>query len=298
MKPFVKWAGGKRQLLPELYRLLPQELLTMDEITYIEPFVGGGAMLFFMIETFPNIKRVVANDINQDLINTYVVVRDHVGDLVARLSSLQYCYYKQTDRQSELYYELRNRYNDKTITSITERAALFIFLNHTCFNGLYRVNSKGEFNVPFGRYKKPNICDAETLRADSVALQGVEFICGDFTQTEHYASPNTFYYLDPPYRPLNSTSAFTAYSANGFSDADHLRLRNFCQHLRTKRAMLMQSNSDAKAKNEEDWDFNTIYESFYIERILASRAINSNGQRRGKLHEIVVRNYNQTLLHP
>lgn len=227
-RPFVKWVGGKTQLLDDIKKTLPRDLSRRNEMTYVEPFVGGGAVLFWILQEYPNITRAVINDINAELICTYRVIKYDVENLILELSRLQneYLPLNEVDRK-KYFLAQRERFNDRE-TSEVEIAALFIFLNRTCFNGLYRVNSKGKFNVPHGRYANPKICDKETLRADSAVLQRVEILCGDFAQTSKYAHDNVLFYFDPPYRPLTDTSAFTSYAKEGFDDAEQIRLRDFC----------------------------------------------------------------------
>ena len=227
-RPFVKWVGGKTQLLDDIKKTLPRDLSRRNEMTYVEPFVGGGAVLFWILQEYPNITRAVINDINAELICTYRVIKYDVENLILELSLLQneYLPLNEVDRK-KYFLAQRERFNERD-TSEVEIAALFIFLNRTCFNGLYRVNSKGKFNVPHGRYANPKICDKETLRADSAVLQRVEILCGDFAQTSKYAHDNVLFYFDPPYRPLTDTSAFTSYAKEGFDDDEQIRLRDFC----------------------------------------------------------------------
>ena len=235
-RPFIKWAGGKTQLLDEVHKSLPRDFARRENLTYVEPFVGGGAVLFKLLWEYPNIKRAVINDINQDLINTYRVIKEELEALIDELSKIQAEYLQMGENERKEYF-LTNRalFNSKRSSKV-KAAALFIFLNRTCFNGLYRVNSKGEFNVPHGRYKNPRICDADNLRAVSAVLQKVEILCGDFAKTERYAGPDTLYYLDPPYKPITETSSFTSYTKSGFDDADQIRLRDFCNRITKKKA--------------------------------------------------------------
>lgn len=196
-KPFVKWAGGKTQLLEEIRKSRPSDMLSRNELTYVEPFVGGGAVLFWILQTYPNIKRAIINDINTELICTYRIIQSNVEDLIKHLTTIQNQYISLNSNQRKEYFlEKRKLFNSKKCSNI-ETAALFIFLNRTCFNGLYRVNSKGEFNVPHGKYTNPKICDKDNLMAVSRLLQRVEILCGDFEQTEKYAGDNSIFYLDP-----------------------------------------------------------------------------------------------------
>ena len=251
-KPFVKWVGGKTQLLEDIGKSLPCDIVKEESLTYVEPFVGGGAVLFWMLKRYSNVKKAVINDINAELICTYRVIRDRVDDLVLSLRKMQDEYIPLTaEDRKNFFLSRRALFNTKETTDI-ETAALFIFLNRTCFNGLYRVNSKGDFNVPHGRYANPRICDENTLRADSLLLQKVEILCGDFAETGRYAGENVIYYIDPPYRPLTDTASFTAYSKNGFDDREQTRLRNFCNEIAERDAMFIASNSDPQNIDNDD----------------------------------------------
>ncbi|MBO5062830.1 MAG: DNA adenine methylase [Prevotella sp.] len=289
-KPFIKWVGGKTQLLDDIKKSLPHNFSQRDGVTYVEPFVGGGAVLFWILQEYPNITRAIINDINTELICTYRVVKYDVESLIIELTQLQ-TEYLQLDAVARKKYFLvqRERFNGDNKTDI-ETAALFIFLNRTCFNGLYRVNSKGKFNVPHGRYSNPKICDVETLRADSAILQRVEIMCGDFAQTGKYASDNVLYYFDPPYRPLTETSAFTSYSKDGFDDAEQMRLRDFCSQITTRKSLFVASNSDPQNVDNGDDFFDHLYENFSIKRVSAARMINSRGNGRGAISEIMISN--------
>lgn len=289
-KPFIKWVGGKTQLLDDIKKSLPHNFSQRDGVTYVEPFVGGGAVLFWILQEYPNITRAIINDINTELICTYRVVKYDVESLIIELTQLQ-TEYLQLDAVARKKYFLvqRERFNGDNKTDI-ETAALFIFLNRTCFNGLYRVNSKGKFNVPHGRYSNPKICDVETLRADSAILQRVEIMCGDFAQTGKYAGDNVLYYFDPPYRPLTETSAFTSYSKDGFDDAEQMRLRDFCSQITTRKSLFVASNSDPQNVDNGDDFFDHLYENFSIKRVSAARMINSRGNGRGAISEIMISN--------
>jgi DNA adenine methylase len=294
-KPFIKWVGGKGQLIEQLESLLPVNFEKEKEVTYIEPFVGGGAMLFYMLQNFPNITHAVINDINPDLVCCYKTVRDNVEDLIPSLSEIQKRYYEFSDMElkREMYMQVRDRYNTKNLDPI-ENTTLFFFLNRTCFNGLYRVNKRGFFNVPCGRYLQPQICDEETLRADSKLLQKVEILCGDFEQTIEYAKGKTLFYFDPPYRPLSDTSSFNDYTKEAFNDDSQIRLKSFCDKVSQSGYQFMLSNSDCKGKNELDNFFDALYADYEIERVWASRNVNANGAKRGKIKEILVHNYLET----
>lgn len=291
-KPFLKWAGGKTQLLPTIDSFLPETFGGKEEITYIEPFVGGGAMLFYLLQKYPNIKRAVINDINPHLINTYSVIRDEPYSLIDALYELHDNFMRlgNYDSQKELYLTIRSRFNQTPLTNI-EEAAYMIFLNRTCFNGLYRENSKGAFNVPFGRYSNPKICDEELILADSELLQKVEILNGDFSHTAAHIQGYSFFYLDPPYRPLDATSSFNSYVKESFDDNEQIRLKNFYSELSVDGCHAMLSNSDCRARNTEDDFFDKLYENFFIERVYAKRCINSNPSKRGLLTELLIRNY-------
>lgn len=291
-KPFLKWAGGKTQLLSTIDSFLPSTFRCEDDATYIEPFVGGGAMLFHMLQKYPNIKRAVINDINPRLIKTYSVIRDEPYSLIGVLTDLQNQFkaLENYDKQKELYLDIRARFNQQTISGI-EEAAYMIFLNRTCFNGLYRENSKGGFNVPFGRYSNPTICDEELILADSALLQKVELLNGDYSHTAEYIQGYTFFYFDPPYRPLDATSSFNSYVKESFGDNEQIRLKNFYSDLSAGGCYAMLSNSDCKGRNAEDDFFDKLYEEFFIERVYAKRSINANAAKRGTLTELLIRNY-------
>lgn len=295
-RPFLKWAGGKRQLIPQLNELLPHELYDND-FTYIEPFVGGGAMLFFMLHKFPNIKKVIINDINKKLTDAYKIIKDDVEGLVLMLTNIENEYHKLKveDSKKEFYLKQRERFNEANL-DLLEMTALLIFLNRTCFNGLYRENSKGEFNVPFGRYVNPTICNAEILYADSKLLNKckIEILTGDFSNTATFVEEGnlSFFYFDPPYRPLSATSSFNSFVKENFNDDSQRKLSNFCRHLALKENVLwMLSNSDCSAKNPKDTFFEDLYKGFDIQRVIASRAVNANASKRGKLTELLIRNY-------
>ena len=294
-KPFLKWAGGKGQLLTQLDQYLPVEL-DGREFTYIEPFVGGGAMLFHMLQKFPRITKVVINDINPHLVTAYRVIKDSPKELIERLAALEHYYIALKDEEAKKAFFLgaREIFNEDKLDAI-DRTKYLIFLNRTCFNGLYRVNSKGKFNVPFGRYLNPIICNKETIMADSIALNRVDItiLNGDFEHTLDFIGDGfNFFYFDPPYRPLNATSSFNSYSKEEFNDDEQIRLRDFCALLNKRLGIRwMLSNADCSAKNPEDTFFEDIYRNFYICRVYASRAINANPSKRGKLTELLISNY-------
>lgn len=291
-KPFLKWAGGKTQLINEIKQRLPKDF-EKSTYTYIEPFIGSGAILFWMISNYPNIEKAVINDINYDLINTYKVVSTHPDELISVLSIMQSEYHSldtQQDRKKKYYYNKRDSYNLRNSDNITQ-AALFIFLNRTCFNGLYRVNKSNEFNVPMGSYKKPTICDEKNLLAVSKVLQKVEILNGDYERTLEHAGENSFFYFDPPYKPLNTTSSFNSYAKDEFNDQQQVRLRDFCSKIDSMGYQWMLSNSDVKGVDENNPFFDELYAEFNIERVKATRRINSKAEKRGELNELLITNY-------
>lgn len=293
-KPFLKWAGGKTQLINDIEKALPKDIFS-DKFTYIEPFVGSGAVLFWMLNNFPNLQKAVINDINKDLINTYKTIADKPKELISILQTLQNEFHElegKEEGKKEYYYSKRAIYN-KRKEEQSVQAALFIFLNRTCFNGLYRVNRKNEFNVPMGSYKRPTICDKENILAVSQALQKVEILCGDFEETLNYADEKTLFYFDPPYKPLSETSSFNSYAMYEFNDAEQIRLRDFCHKLNTLGHTWILSNSDVKGKDENDNFFYDLYSNFNIQRVNARRSINANPEKRGALKELLITNQNK-----
>lgn len=292
VKPFVKWAGGKGQLLAEIAKYYPFDSKKITR--YVEPFVGGGAVLFDILNKY-KLEYVCLNDINTDLINTYSTVRDNIDELIERLIDIQGEYLSlDSDNRKRFYYDKRERYNMLKTGSICdncEKAALLIFLNKTCFNGLYRVNQKGLFNVPAGAYKNPLICDEKNLRSIAMLLQNTEIVCGDYGALEDKIDKNTFVYIDPPYRPLSNTSSFTAYTANAFGDDEQIRLAKFVEAITAKGALVLESNSDPKNYDEDDAFFDIIYTNYSIQRVDATRMINSKSSGRGKIKELLISNF-------
>ena len=285
-KPFLKWAGGKTQLLPEVESRLPESIKTGEIETYVEPFVGGGAVFFHIAQKYESIKHFYLFDINEDLVNCYNTIKSDADSLVEKLKTLEKKFYaRKRPQQKDYYYQLRDEFNSDRST------AKLIFLNKTCYNGLYRVNSKGEFNVPFGDYKKPTICSEDNLRAVSGILQSAEIICGDFEISKEYITKKTFIYIDPPYRPLSATASFTSYSKDSFSEQDQIRLAEFCKQTHSKGAKFLLSNSDPKNEDPEDHFFEDKYKGFVIDTVKANRAINCKATGRGKIHELIVSNY-------
>lgn len=298
-KPFLKWAGGKTQLLEEFTKRIPKELSEGKLPVFIEPFIGGGAVFFHFNSLF-EFDECHIFDINEELILAYTVVRNNVEDLIDNLGDIEKDFFSKDDSgRKEFYYNLRDEFNrQKSAINFRQfekawinRAAYLIFLNKTCFNGLYRVNNQGEFNVPFGKYKNPKILNTDLLRLDSETLQNTTIHLGDFTDSYRYVSDDSFVYFDPPYRPLNETSSFTQYSKNGFNDSEQERLASFFEQCDRKHAKLMLSNSDPKNVDPNDDFFDILYEKYHITRVPAKRMINCDGTKRGEIREIIVTNY-------
>lgn len=290
-KPFLKWAGGKTQLINDIKKVLPKEF-TKYKFNYIEPFVGSGAVLFWMLNNFPKIEKAIINDINADLTNTYKVISHSPFELISILNQFQNEYHSLEDNseiKKEYYLEKRENFNSRKFSN-TEQAAFFIFLNRTCFNGLYRVNKNNFFNVPIGSYKKPTICDAENILAVSESLKKVEILTGDYQQTLDFAERPALFYFDPPYKPLSKTSSFNSYSKDDFNDDEQIRLRDFCKKLDSLNHYWILSNSDLKGKDVNDNFFDDLYSDFNIQRIEAKRSINANPEKRGKLTELLITN--------
>ncbi len=292
-KPFLKWAGGKNQLLNEIENRLPHELGTGGIDTYIEPFVGGGAAFFYIAQKYKSIKHFYLFDINGDLVGCYNAVKHDVKFLITELKSLQRRFSAlEESEQEQFYLDIRKRFNSEKLCGFeTKTAAKLIFLNKTCYNGLYRVNRKNEFNVPFGHYKNPTICNVKNLRATSEVLQKVQILCGDFENSDKYINEKTFVYLDPPYRPISPTASFTSYSKDDFSEKDQIRLAKFCRRIDAKGAKFLLSNSDPQNENHRDRFFEDQYKGFSIDRVKANRAINCKAAGRGQINELLITNY-------
>jgi DNA adenine methylase len=298
-RPFLKWAGGKTQLLEEFARRLPVDLKKREITNYVEPFVGGGAVFFYLNQRF-SFETCSICDINDELILSYRVIQRSVKKLISALEDLESDYLSRNDKRREsFYYDVRNTFNQdlpqinfkKYSPDWIERAARIIFLNRTCYNGLFRVNRKGEFNVPFGRYKNPEILNEDNLNDVATLLKSTRIMPGDFTRCRKFVDDHTFVYLDPPYRPLNRTSSFTSYSKDGFSDKDQVRLARFFRELDEKGAKILLSNSDPKNENPDDSFFDDLYAEYFIERVPAKRMINCNGSGRRDISELVITNY-------
>ena len=266
--PIVKWAGGKRQLIADLKNNLPKKFNR-----YFEPFIGGGA-LFFNIQP----ENAYISDINPELINLYQVIKNNTYELIEDL--------KQHKNTEEYFYEIRNidRNSKYKKWSDIQKASRFIYMNRTCFNGLYRVNSKGEFNVPYGKYSNPRILDEVNLLNCSQLFQNTEIRHSDFSEILNHVQKGDFVYLDPPYAPLNETSSFTSYTKEGFGEDMQVKLKELCDELDKMGVHFMLSNSDTKGINK-------LYKNYEIKKVFASRAINSVASKRGKISEVLVRNY-------
>jgi DNA adenine methylase len=298
-KPFLKWAGGKGQLLKQFEKYYPKELTEGKITKYCEPFIGSGAVFYHIMQTY-DIQESLIIDVNQELILAYQTIKKDVNSLINSLSALEKIYLaKGQEERKDFFYETREAFNsnlekidyDNFSDTWIERTMQTIFLNRTCFNGLFRVNSKGGFNVPFGDHKNPRICYDGNLHSISKLIQNTTILKGDFTMSKDFIDSNTFVYFDPPYRPLNKTSSFTSYSKFEFTDEEQLKLATFFEKMDHKGAKMLLSNSDPKNENPEDDFFEDAYESYQIYRVKASRAINSKASKRGKINELIIPNY-------
>jgi DNA adenine methylase len=289
--PFVKWAGGKSQILHKIRERYPTGLGS-DITKYAEPFVGGGAVLFDILENYA-MSEVYISDVNRELIHTYTVIRDDLDGLFFHLRQFGDEYLNSSENtRKDIYYRNRERYNMLKLNKYldAELAAMFIFLNRTCFNGLYRVNSHGEFNVPQGSYKNPKICDEENLSNVSAKLKNVNIVYGDYKESQWFIDPKTFVYFDPPYRPLTATANFTSYSSECFDDKQQIELAQFIMSMSDRGAYIAASNSDPKNTDENDDFLEKLYDRFKINKVTAIRAINSNCSKRGQIWELLISN--------
>lgn len=298
-RPFVKWAGGKGQLLPQLKEYYPAGLENGSIEKYFEPFVGGGAMFFHIQEKYGP-KDCHLFDFNEELILAYLTIRKNVVSVVENLWAIQEKYQSLSDdARKEYFYGVREDFNaskedidyDNYSIEWVKRTSQIIFLNRTCFNGLFRVNSKGGFNVPFGRYKNPQICNKDNLFAVSECLKNVTIIRGDFEISKEEINSKSLVYFDPPYRPISETASFTSYSGNKFGDKEQLRLAKYFRELDSKGAKLMLSNSDPKNIDPDDDFFEKAYRGFNLNVIQSNRRINSKGDKRGPINELIITNY-------
>ncbi len=298
-KPFLKWVGGKRQLLEQFEKLYPIELKIKKIKNYYEPFVGGGAVFFDIAQNY-EVENAFLYDINDELILTYKVIQKDVQKLIEFLFRYDKQYKKLSEEdRKQFFYEIRQNYNlqrfnidyNKYSDNWIPRAAQTIFLNKTCFNGLFRFNSKGEFNSPVGKYKNPKILDKQNLLNVSKLLEIATIKKADFSEVKKDIKESSFVYFDPPYRPISKTASFTSYSKFNFQDDEQLKLAGLFYELDQQGHKLMLSNSDPKNTNPEDDFFETIYSAYNITRVDAKRSINSNGSKRNSIKEIVVTNY-------
>ena len=290
LKPFIKWAGGKGKLLPQIRQMYPQGLgKTITK--YAEPFVGGGAVLFDIISTY-RLEQIYISDINKNLINTYNTVKNNHKELIEILSYIETQYLSlNADMQKKFYYLKRDEYNNMYNTCNIQKAALLIFLNKTCFNGLYWVNKNNMFNVPAGKYKNPKIYSIENISAISEALKYIDIIAESYTNVYEFADEKTFIYFDPPYRPLTNTSSFTAYTDNNFGDKEQISLAEFIEKIEKKGTYILLSNSDPHNIDNSDMFFDNLYCKKKINRIYAPRMINSKGNNRDYISELLISNY-------
>ena len=293
-KPFLKWAGGKRQLISEIEKRLPSEINEVE--TYVDPFIGGGALLFHMLENY-NFKQIHISDINLELVLCYRQLQSSVNDVISSLEKLVDEFPSTTEERSDYFYKIRDLWNSNLdIESMTDeerssRVAQMIFLNKTCFNGLFRLNRSGKFNVPTGRYKNPSFPSAESLKEVNQALKGVIIHHASYEKCLEWVDDKSFVYFDPPYRPLSKTSSFISYSKGDFNDDNQAELASLTKELHKKNVSFLLSNSDPKNTVKDDEFFDELYSDFQIDRVFASRAINSNPDRRGKISELLIKNY-------
>lgn len=296
-KPFVKWAGGKGALIKHLVNYLPSDFEEQQNVTYIEPFVGGGAMLFYMLTHYPNIRRAIINDVNKDLINCYLLIKNDPMKLITLLRNIKDEFYRLTtiNDKAQYYYQMRERYNKEEFC-LEEHAACFIFLNKTCFNGLYRVNTSGKFNVPFGKYEKPNIYDENLIIADHKVLQNVDINVGEYKNISKYIGRKyNFIYIDPPYRPLSGSACFIEYTHNIFDDTEQEKLKIYCDQLTQKGCKIMQNNSNSIDSDGEPY-FAKLYDTYHIKQIKAHRFINAHAGKREKETELLIMNYSDSFI--
>ena len=299
-KPFLKWAGGKKQLLMEFNKRLPTHILESRTIErYVEPFVGGGAMFFYLMQHY-NIRESFLLDINRELVMAYRVIKNEHKTLTDMLRDIEENHLEKNEAgRKENYYRIRNIFNSEIdgfdyenySYEWIERTAYIIFMNKTCFNGLFRQNKRGEFNVPFGLYKNPKICDSTNIKSVNHALKNTEIFLSDFNNSETYINDGAFVYLDPPYKPLTKTSNFTNYSKDGFNDSEQVKLASFFKKMDQRGAYLMLSNSDPKNEDPQNEFFDKLYGGYSIDRVPAKRNINRDASGRGIINELIVRNY-------
>ena len=295
-KPFVKWAGGKAKLLDTIDARIPAEYL-YQPVTFIDPFVGGGAVLFHILQKYPNFNRVIINDINPALINCYRIIKRNPHQLIEDLLEIENIFYACRNRgeRVDFYNRMRDAYNAQDLRrNSLQGAVLFMFLNKTCFNGLYRENLSGAFNVPLGSYVHPTICNAESIRAAHQVLRNVKIICGDYSRVFKYVNweENNFFYLDPPYRPLLGVTSFNDYSRKTFGDTQQEELAAFCEQIHQHGGKFLLSNSDSEIEPGINY-FERLYhhEGYIFEKIFAPRYINAYVSKRENASEVLIHNY-------
>ena len=299
-KPFLKWAGGKTQLINEIESRLPEDIKKTKKINkYFEPFVGGGALFFYLVSNYC-IKESFLYDVNKELILVYNTIKNNPKELIEELSGIREDFIpKDHDGRKEIFLDIRRKFNEAIpnfdYNTYSEeyilRSAYTIFMNKTCFNGLFRLNKKGEFNVPFGRYKNPNFCDEDNIYAVSNVLKNATITNASFLESEKLMDDKSLVYLDPPYRPLTDSASFTSYSEFDFNDDNQKELADFYKRISNKGAKAILSNSDPKNVDENDNFFDDLYADFQIDRVYAKRFINRDGNKRGPITEIMVKNY-------
>lgn len=298
LKPIVKWAGGKTQLIPVLQGYLP-DYCYQEKFSLIEPFFGGGAFGLWMLDNYPLMHKLIINDKNSLLVNVYCTIKDHPEELIKSLKEMQDAYLAlDVEKRKLYYYTVRTNFNTQKKQLNSENACLlatwFLFLNRTCFNGLYRENSRGDFNVPVGEYKNPLIYNPELITELSHALVKTKITQGDYLNILEFVPRNEkiLFYFDPPYRPLDATKSFTAYQADGFSDGNQKELANFCRRIDKMGYQFILSNSDPKNTKPDDDFFDCLYDGFNINRVSAKRRISSKGSDRKPVSEIIITNFN------
>lgn len=297
-KPFIKWAGGKSQLITDITERLPHYVKDGMPYIYVEPFSGSAAFALHLLDSTYPPSAVILNDINSDLVNLYQVVKSHPNELLDYLKTIQLEYDELEDKEAKqpYYYAKREEFNKRESYDI-KHAGLFIFLNRAGFNGLYRVNSKNKFNVPIGSYKQPNFVFEDTILKASETLKNVEIYNQNYEEVlpslEQLNKQNlpVFFYFDPPYKPLSDSASFTSYAKDSFNDEDQEKLKSFCDVLNKKGYQWLLSNSDTTNLDAENTFFDALYSEYKIERVKASRSINSKGSKRGQINELLIRNY-------
>lgn len=297
-KPFIKWVGGKSQLIPEITQRLPEYIEKGIPYQYVEPFTGSAAVALHLLDSPNPPTKVILSDINADLVNLYEVVKSHPQKLLDFLQTLQdeYDQLEDKDAKKPYYYAKREEFNLRENNAV-KHAGLFMFLNRAGFNGLYRVNSKNQFNVPIGSYKQPKFVFEDIIHKASELLTNVDILNTSFEDTLQIAQEtnidnlSTFVYLDPPYKPLSESSSFTSYAKDSFNDQDQVRLKQACDFLDEQGYQWLLSNSDTTNLDPENKFFDELYSEYTIDRVAAGRSINSKGSKRGKINELLIRNY-------